>query len=182
MLGLVTVKVLWAQSATGAATVVRLIDNAEIRTAAQRIAERLQLSGFHGLDFILEHDTGNAYLLELNPRCTQLGHLPIGGQGDLAGMLCEAFTGVHSQTNQTPISGDTIAFFPQAALVNQESGSKQTGYQDIPWQEPRLVRELMRTSWPERQLLARVYHAVRPPKLEPAMPFEAPAQVADTNK
>ena len=81
VLALVTVEVLFAQSATGTALAVRLIQNDEIRIAAERIAARLQLSGFHGLDFILEDETGHAHLIELNPRCTQLGHLRVAPQG-----------------------------------------------------------------------------------------------------
>ena len=88
VLGAVTVEVLRSQGATGAAMVVRLIDHCEIARAACKLAKRLELSGFHGLDFVLEADSGAAYLIEMNPRCTQLGHLPISGQGSLAGLLC----------------------------------------------------------------------------------------------
>jgi hypothetical protein len=87
VLSIVTVEVVCAQGATGAATVVRLIQNAEIAEAARLIARRFMLNGFHGLDFVLESGTGAPYLIELNPRCTQLGHLRLPGQGDLAGSL-----------------------------------------------------------------------------------------------
>lgn len=62
---------------------VRLIDHSEMAQAACKLAQRLELSGFHGLDFVLEADSGAAYLIELNPRCTQLGHLSIARQGSL---------------------------------------------------------------------------------------------------
>jgi hypothetical protein len=33
---------------------------------------------------------------------------------------------------------------------------------DVPWTEPRLVRELLREPWPDRRWLARAYHRMRP--------------------
>src|SRR3984957_13637653 len=50
------------RSAAGPATVVRLIDNADISSAVERMVRRLKLSGVHGFDFMLEEQTGNAYL------------------------------------------------------------------------------------------------------------------------
>ena len=90
VLGIVTVEVLSAQGATGAANVVRLMRNVEIETAAQLLAKRLKPNGFYGLDFIREEGTGTLYLIELNPRCTQLGHLNVSAQGDLAGAWFKA--------------------------------------------------------------------------------------------
>jgi predicted ATP-grasp superfamily ATP-dependent carboligase len=116
VLGAVMVEVVWSQGTTGAAMVVRLINDCEIARAACKLAKRLELSGFHGLDFVLEAESGAAYLIEMNPRCTQLGHLPISGLGDLAGLLCRSLS-VPSPTNTDPVRpsgltiGETIAFF-----------------------------------------------------------------------
>ena len=167
VLGAVTVEVLWSHGATGAAMVVRLIDNAEITQAACALARRLELSGFHGVDFMLEAKSGAAYLIELNPRCTQLGHLPMAGWGDLAGLLGRHL-GADAETRfeepQLPglAVGDTIAFFPKALLLKPGSAYVRNGYQDTPWEEPALMRELLREGWPERQRLARLYHWLRP--------------------
>lgn len=164
VLGMVTVEVLCAQSATGTALVVRQIDNDEIRRAAEQLAERLHLSGFHGLDFMIEDATGYAYLIELNPRLTQLGHLQIAAQGDLVGILCGASHEVPSAHNKTFIRGETIAFFPEAIFSNANPRYLDTSYIDVPWEEPKLVIELMRRDWRDRGLLARLYRALRPPK------------------
>jgi hypothetical protein len=164
VLGLVTVEVLFAQGPTGTALAVRLVENDEIRTGAERIAARLQLSGFHGLDYILEDGTGDAYLIELNPRCTQLGHLQACVDGDLAGILCRAFSDAAAQTSQTPIDGRVIAFFPEALMSDPPCPYLRDAYVDAPQEEPRLVRELMRGDWRDRRLLARLYRAVRPAK------------------
>jgi ATP-grasp domain len=166
VLAMVTVEVLCAQGRTGASLVVKLIENEEIRIAAGRIAERLQLSGFHGLDFILEAGTGDAYLIELNPRCTQLGHLEITGQGDLAGVLCgtsadAALRG--RRRRRRAIGNETIAFFPQILWSSPEGVDLRDAYVDVPWYEPRLVQEMMRRDWRDRRLVVRAYHAIRPP-------------------
>lgn len=176
VLALVTVEVLYARGVTGTALAVRLVENDEIRTAAERIAERLQLSGFHGLDFILEDGTGHEYLIELNPRCTQLGHLDVGSEGDLAGVFCRAFTGAPRQENQRPICQKKIAFFPEALKSNPKCPFLERAYIDAPWEEPRLVHELMGRDWRDRKLLARIYRALRPPN-GTAVAFEAVASV-----
>ena len=177
VLGMVTVEVLCAQSSTGTALAVRLIENEEIRTAAELLAERLQLSGFHGLDFMIEDETGHAYLIELNPRCTQLGHLQIAMQGDLVGVLCGATGGGRSQQNERTIYEETIAFFPEALFSKPQCPFLATSYVDVPWEEPRLVIELMRRDWRDRRLLARMYRAIRPPK-QRAVAFDTIADPA----
>ena len=160
---MVTVEVVSAQGATGAANVVRIIQNAEIAKAACLLARRFMLSGFHGLDFVLEEGTGRAYLIELNPRCTQLGHLRIPGQGDLAGVFSAALKRTGPPPADDCITAETIAFFPQAFFWNPQSPYLRHSYHDVPWEEPKLFRELLREHWPNRQWLARAYHMLRPP-------------------
>jgi len=158
-----TVEVLSAQGITGAATVVRPLENSAIEDAARLLAYEFQLSGFHGLDFILEKGSGEAYMIELNPRSTQLGHLNLSSHGDLAGVIAarlrnEALCPVAPEDR---ILDSSIAFFPHAFKSNPKSAYLRQGYHDVPWEEPALVRELMRDSWPDRQWLSRVYHSFR---------------------
>ncbi|HTJ29204.1 MAG TPA: ATP-grasp domain-containing protein [Acidobacteriaceae bacterium] len=163
MLANLSVEVLSAQGATGAATVVRVIDHPEIDQAARLIAFRFQLTGCYGLDFILEEETHAAYLIELNPRATQLGHLRLEGQGDLAHSLA-AHIGASIDPSETVdcAIGSTIAFFPQAFNWNPHSPYLRSAYHDVPWEQPHLVREILRPIWPERQRLYRLYHRIRP--------------------
>jgi ATP-grasp domain len=176
VLSIVTVEVVSAQGTTGAATVVRLIHNAEIAEAARLIARRFRLNGFHGLDFVLESGTGAAYLIELNPRSTQLGHLRLPGQGDLAGVFSAKLKGEDPPLEGDPITSDTVAFFPQAFSWNPQSPYLHRGYHDVPWEEPGLLRELLREPWPDRQWLARLYHFFRPPKRLAEVQFDEAAQ------
>jgi hypothetical protein len=175
ILSMVTVEVVTAQGATGAATVVRLVRNAEVDRAARLLVKELHLSGFHGLDFMIEDETGKAYLIELNPRCTQLGHLRIAGQGDLAGVMSAKLHGesVYLPPREDCIQGDTIAFFPQTFNWNPKSVYLRQGYHDVPWEEPELLRELFRNAWPQRQLLSRIYHHFRVTQRQEEMKFSA---------
>ncbi|HVS75794.1 MAG TPA: ATP-grasp domain-containing protein [Steroidobacteraceae bacterium] len=163
LLGLVGVEVLCTQGKTGASTIVRLIRSAEMVRDAQRLAESLGLSGFYGLDYIVEEETGMPFLIEVNARCTQLGHLVLPGQGDLAGLLC-AQLGARAQSAGQPeaaIDRDVIAFFPQALAWNPDSPYMQQCHHDIPWTQPALVRELLRDPWAERRWVSRLYHWLR---------------------
>jgi hypothetical protein len=175
VLATVTAEVLWSQGATGAAVVVRLIDNPEIAQAACRLAKELELSGFHGLDFMLEAETGAAYLIELNPRSTQLGHLPMAGRGDLAGALSQkldAASPTAAEQRAGLSEGETVAFFPKALFWNPKNRYLREGYHDAPWEEPALLQELLKESWPNRQWPARLYHWLRPPREGQAEGYE----------
>jgi hypothetical protein len=177
VLGAVTVEVLWSQEETGAAMVVRLIEHEEISRAASLMAKNLELSGFYGLDFMIDAESGAAYLIELNPRCTQLGHIPIAGQGNLTGHLCRQLSTVSATITRPPESigltiGDTIAFFPKAYLWNPKICYVSKRYVDVPDDEPALIRELLKEEWPYRQWQARLYHWVRPPRRPHPVEFD----------
>jgi hypothetical protein len=172
LLGIVTVEVITAQGETGAATVVRLVRNEEIEQAARLLTKRFNLSGFHGLDFVIDGATGAAYLIELNPRCTQLGHLRLAGQGDLAGAMSARLKSQAPPEPEDCIEGDTVAFFPQTFNWNPKSVYMRRGYHDVPWEEPALFRELLRHSWPERQWLTRIYHHFRPVRRQEEVKFQ----------
>ncbi len=66
----VGVEVVSADGLTGPANIVRVVNNYKMTCCAERIARRLNLSGFFGLDFMIEADSREPYLIEMNPRCT----------------------------------------------------------------------------------------------------------------
>jgi hypothetical protein len=165
-LAIAAVEVLSSQGPTGAGIVVRVVDNREIARAGRLLAERLGMSGFFGLDFVVDPATGTAHLIELNPRSTQLGHLAILSKGDLASVLYAKLAGRPCGDPPAPIGNDVIAFFPQALEAEPPSGFVAGAHVDIPWENPQLVRELRLPLWPERQWLTRLYHRYRP--LQPA--------------
>jgi hypothetical protein len=150
----------------GPATVVRLIENAEMSFAAEKIVRRLNLSGLHGFDYMLEASTGDAYLLEINPRATQVGHLTLGPGRDLPAALCAAVSGEPVRTAHKVTENDIIALFPQEWIGDPESPFLRSGYHDIPWEEPELVNDCIRKSrkqkaWYAKQNWLQPFPAIR---------------------
>ena len=172
VLGTVAVEVVWSQGLTGAALVVRLVENDEMKRAAILLSKALGLSGFFGLDFVIGADSGAPYLIELNPRCTQLGHLPVAGMGDLAGRLCEKLGACASENCRRSYerglsAGSTIAFFPRSYSWSRKHQLGGDWFEDIPANEPKLMKEMLKGNWPNRQWPARLYHWLRPPTEQP---------------
>jgi hypothetical protein len=165
LLAVVSVIVVAAVGPTGAALVIRVIQDERLRRAAKLIAARLKLSGFYGLDFVIEAGTGEPYLIEMNPRCTQIGHIEFPGTGSVAGALCAVLRGDPSPIAETAVPPrDQVALFPQAQAAGPTFRAMiEASFHDVPHDEPGLARELMLTSWPRRHLLARLYHAFKPP-------------------
>ena len=128
----------------GPSSVLRLIENNEINAATERLVRRLKLSGLHGFDFLLENNTEKPYLIEMNPRATQVGHLALGPGRDLPAALSAAVRGEPIPEIQTVTENSTIALFPQEWLRNPQSTFLSSAYHDIPWDEPDLIRDCLR--------------------------------------
>jgi Carbamoyl-phosphate synthase L chain, ATP binding domain len=137
-------EVLNKSDSSGPATVLRLIEDAEMSETAEKIVRTLKLSGLHGLDYMLEVESGDAYLIEINPRSTQVGHLTLGHGRDLPAALYSAVTGKTLQESPAVTEKDTIALFPQEWLRDSESTFLKSCYHDVPWEEPKLVNACIR--------------------------------------
>lgn len=166
------VEVLCAQSVTGAALVVRVVEREEFHSAAKLLATRFGLSGFVGLDFMVDPVRSDAYFIEMNPRTTQLGHLDICGRGSLAGALSARLAGTEKNRGGSIPDFSRIAFFPQVFDWNPASPYLRLAWHDVPWEEPRLVRALLEKPWPHRRRLYRLYHSFRPVLRDLAVEFE----------
>ncbi len=140
----ITAEALQVWEAKGPSTVLRIIDNREMAEAAEKIVRRLGLSGLHGFDFILEEGTGKAYVIEANPRATQVCHLPLGAGHDLPASLYASVTGEPLGNVTSVTDRELIALFPQAWVQNPTSEYLQSAYHDVPWDEPELVRACMK--------------------------------------
>lgn len=123
----------------GPATVLRLIEDAEMSGAAEKMVCKLNLSGFYGFDFVRETQTGSAYLIEINPRTTQVGHLALGAGRNLPAALYAAVSGQPVEATPMVTNKDTIALFPQEWIRDSASPYLHTAYHDVPWDAPELV-------------------------------------------
>lgn len=155
VLDTLSVDVLRAQNGIGAATVVRMVDCPQMEAAAASVARRVGASGFFGLDFMIETATGLYYLIEMNPRATQIGHLARSGR-DLATSLIGALGGT-PRTVASPVGEDqVVALFPQALRFEAEWLERNRTRIDVPADEPQLVAELLRRPWTKRSPFARI--------------------------
>jgi hypothetical protein len=124
----------------GPASVVQIVDNREMLAAAERIVDSLRLSGLFGFDFIIDGDTGHAFLIELNARATQMCHLSLGVGRDLPASLRAAVSGEPLREVSGVTEADLVALFPQEWLRDPSSAFLNTAYHDVPWSEPALIR------------------------------------------
>ena len=158
----IAVEVIQSQGPTGPATIVEVVPGDEMNRGAARIARRLRLSGFFGLDFVIEERTGETYLIEMNPRCTPPCPLPLGEGRDLVAAFWS-----HLKEQPVPhtlsVTGNSrIAYFPQALFSAPGAPDPilSSSFVDIPTEEPNLVLQL-RNPWVGRSLLGRLVDWIR---------------------
>jgi hypothetical protein len=149
------VEVLRTCEPLGPSSVVRVIEHTEMAATAAALVRELGLSGFCGFDFILE-GTDAAHLIEINARCTPLCHLALGPGRDLVGALTARLTGHAAPVSQPMTDNGLIAHFPQAWQQDPTGELLRAAFHDVPWEDPGLVRELVRAPYAQRSLLARL--------------------------
>lgn len=176
----ISVRALETLGETGPATVVEVIDPEDMRDAGQRLVQHLGLSGFCGLDFIIEAGSGHAYLIEMNPRATPICHLVLGrGHEDLLGALVSRLRGDPPPPATQPWAAEkgaaVIALFPGEWRRDPHSAYLHTAHHDVPWREPALVEDCTGLPWEQRNPLARLRSGLRGTDPAPR-PFLIPAQ------
>ena len=130
-------------SATGPSTITRIINNAEMIDTAKRVVMALGLSGMIGFDFMIEAATGAAYLIEMNPRNTPICAIRLGPGRDLAEALVARLASRPVRERPPRTERDIVVFFPDTWREDPASNLLHTGYHDVPWEQPELVRVLM---------------------------------------
>ncbi|MFZ0743844.1 MAG: ATP-grasp domain-containing protein [Terracidiphilus sp.] len=161
VLALIGVKVVRSDGATGPASIVRIVNDAEMKLAAEKIAFRLGLSGFFGLDFMIEDESDAAYLIEMNPRLAPPCYLRLGKGRDLVGALWAQLAGQPIPDHPAVTQNEMIAYLPQALKGNDDILAEC--FQDLPQNEPEFIQELLHP-FPDRTILFRlVQHFARKP-------------------
>ncbi len=159
-------EVLQKRHSSGPATVLRWVDNEEMKFAAEKMVSRLGLSGLQGFDFMIEAATGHAYLIEINPRATQVGHLALGSGRDLPAALLAAVSGKPVQPAPRITDKDTIAIFPSEWVRDPNSAFLTQGYHDVPWSQPALLVDTIekrnkKRSWDARERFHQMFSSTR---------------------
>jgi hypothetical protein len=148
------VEVIVTQGLTGHATVVQVVNNREMIETATRVVRQIGGTGFFGFDFILENGSGRAFLLEINPRATQISHLALGKGHDLPAAIRARLLGEPAPDSPAITVRNLIAFFPQELRRDPASRFLSHAYHDVPYEEPALVRAFLATPSPLRRLVA----------------------------
>lgn len=135
-----SVEVAQAASATGPASVVRVVEDAAMADTAARFVKALGLSGLLGFDFVLEEGTRRPLMIEMNPRATPICHLSRVAGGGLAGAYAAWARGGDPAAAPMPAPGTAITLFPGEWLRDPRSPHLQSGWHDVPWADPPLMR------------------------------------------
>lgn len=140
VLAAISVEVLATSGRNGPASLVEIVDGHNMLKAARRLAARLRLSGFFGLDFMIESATRNTYLIEMNPRCTPSAAFELGTGRNLPAALWARLTGRPEPHTDPMTAKKTVAIFPQ---VPESYGRTSDGYYDVPVDSPELAYALL---------------------------------------
>jgi ATP-grasp domain-containing protein len=173
VLAAIHVEVLAVQPNFGTSSVVRVIEHPDMAKAAATLVRRLGLSGFCGLDFVIEDATGEAHLIEVNARPTPISHLGFGAGRDPVAALVARLDGMPPTALERVTDNPVVALFPQAWLNNPASRALFNAHHDVPWEDPGLVRELLRPPYPARGLSARMLARTR------SLPWAKPSAISD---
>jgi hypothetical protein len=173
------VEALHTRDAVGSSTIVRTIDHPEIAHTSKQLIRQLGLSGFYGLDFILEDGTGYAHLIEMNARATPISHLALGPGRDLVAALNAKLHGNPHPAAQSVTAKSVIALFPDALLLAPDSKYLSDSYHDVPWEEPDLVQELARVPYAFRGTPEQLWRKLSGVVRFHFEPREGPAQRGD---
>ena len=132
VLAVTQAEVLSTSHPTGPAAVVRIVEHAEMTAVARRIVACCRLSGFCGLDFVIEEATGALHLIEMNPRITPLGHLALDRGRDPVGALVARHVGRGGPARAPTTAAEVVAFFPQAWWLDPANPDLATAYHERP--------------------------------------------------
>jgi Carbamoyl-phosphate synthase L chain, ATP binding domain len=155
------VEVVQSRGETGPATVVEIVPGLEMIAAAKKIARRLEMSGFFGLDFMIENGTGSVYLIEMNPRCTPPTPLPLGEGHDLLIAMWAQLTDQRPRNTRQPIAQKIIKYFPEGDVNNiKRQNASDLVYRDVSNGERELIQELLQPR-SRRSMIGKAIDAVR---------------------
>jgi hypothetical protein len=184
----IAVQVVQAQGPTEPAIVVEVVEGSEMLLAAEILASRLRLTGFFGLDFMIDEGSGEAYLIEMNPRCAPPCTMPLGPGRDLVAAFFAQLTGLPLKERNPVTKKRRIIYFPSNwgnALPASDVTPEEETYYDVPEGEPELVKGLLHP-WSARSWLGQALDFIRkiasPQKAASSYVFDSSVQAkSDTS-
>lgn len=129
----------------GPGAVSRYVDVPAITAANRKLLEALDVTGFAGTQFLVEKDTGRAFLIEINRRMTPATHTGAQVGVDLAAAFAACARGQPwtGPTESTAGDGFTLALFPMEWMRDPTSPLLNSLPNDVPWDDPAVVRAFL---------------------------------------
>ena len=140
VLASVAVEVIQSRGAFGLATVVRRVQGEAMVATARSVARYLQLSGLFGFDFVIDHITNRPQLIEINPRATQINHLPGHDGSNMFSALFAALCNQPVTSSTERMTAEEVALFPQEWQRDPSSAWLSKAYHDVPRDLPELLK------------------------------------------
>ena len=133
-------------------TVVRYRHAPELRELSERFVQAFGISGLFTSAFMIERDSGLAYLTEINRRIGPATHYGAVLNVDLCAALRAAIEGTPSPTRASLDAGDERVFvpFPAEWLRDPQSRWLREHAVDMPWDDPGLLDAMLalrRAQW-----------------------------------
>ena len=122
----------------GPSSVVRFVHNEEMRRASERMVNHWRLTGLIGFDFMLDA-AGQAWLIECNPRPTQIAHLGARVGEDICLALHRGLAGGRELLRPAAPMELTVAHFPKETWRDPNSPYFASAFHDVPWDDPDLL-------------------------------------------
>jgi hypothetical protein len=133
---------------------VRIVEDPQMEMTVRRMARRLGLSGFCDFEFVLEEDSGQPCLTEINAHCAPPAHVNAGTGRDAVAAFYLRWVGTHAAQVAPVHPAKEIAYFPQAWAVDPDDPALATSAYDVPQDDQELVDCMMRFARRDRQYLA----------------------------
>jgi hypothetical protein len=121
----------------GPTSVARHARRPDILKRSFELFEKFGLNGYAGVDYIVD-ETGQAFLLEVNPRLMPTGHFSDAFGVDLTVALLAAVRRQPAPKPTTP-KHEYVALFPNEWVRDPESSYLRTAFHDVPEDDPSVV-------------------------------------------
>ncbi len=146
ILGEVQARVLVSRGKTGPSMVIQTIRDTRISRAGALLAGRLGVSGFFGLDFMLDDRSGEPFLIELNPRATQLTPLAVEGRVDLASLMWAHWSGKQIPAPLRTGLDRVVCFYPEGQQWIAQTGNYPECQTDLSLGEQAAMNAVVQSS------------------------------------
>ena len=124
----------------GPSSVIRFADRPDVASSASAFVRKVGYTGFGSFDFVLDHETGSATLLEFNARPTPVAHLGGYAGTDLCQALFASMGGSPDARQAERRRESVIALFPQEYLRDASSPYFSSAFHDVPSGDPDLLQ------------------------------------------